>query len=162
MSQAMKLATRNEELEKELRDIDHVALAVEADCNSAVKENNRRVCRLQVITIALMYIFSMIFYFHTLMLVQEKLENVMTQVHVLERELTVERREVQELRADLEACRLEKRNIQRTLECTLDEKKQMSDKINQLTVIGMLKLFIFFIFFLLTTWATYIEGESLT
>ena len=69
MSQAMKLATRNEELEKELRDIDHVALAVEADCNSAVKENNRRVCRLQVITIALMYIFSMIFYFHTLMLV---------------------------------------------------------------------------------------------
>lgn len=50
MSQAMKLAKRNEELEKELRDIDHVALAVEADCNSAVKENNRRVCRLQVIT----------------------------------------------------------------------------------------------------------------
>jgi len=49
MSQAMKLAARNEELEKELRDIDHVALAVEADCNSAVKENNRRVCKLQVI-----------------------------------------------------------------------------------------------------------------
>lgn len=48
MSQAMKLAKRNEELEKELRDIDHVALAVEADCNSTVKENNRRVCRLQV------------------------------------------------------------------------------------------------------------------
>ncbi|KYN32569.1 hypothetical protein ALC56_13050 [Trachymyrmex septentrionalis] len=107
MSQAMKLAARNEELEKELRDIDHVALAVEADCNSTVKENNKR----------------------------EKLENVMTQVHVLERELTVERREVQELRADLEACKLEKRNIQRTLERTLDEKKQMSDKINQLTVI---------------------------
>ncbi|XP_014476061.1 PREDICTED: centrosomal protein of 135 kDa isoform X3 [Dinoponera quadriceps] len=112
MSQAMKLAARNEELEKELRDIDHVALAVEADCNSAVKENNRRVCRLQ-----------------------EKLEDVMTQVHVLERELTVERREVQELRADLEACRLEKRNIQRTLESTLDEKKQMTDRINQLTII---------------------------
>ncbi|XP_011695097.1 PREDICTED: centrosomal protein of 135 kDa isoform X1 [Wasmannia auropunctata] len=112
MSQAMKLAARNEELEKELRDIDHVALAVEADCNSTVKENNRRVCRLQ-----------------------EKLEDVIMQVHVLERELTVERREMQELRADLEACRLEKRNVQRTLESTLDEKKQMSDKINQLTVI---------------------------
>ncbi|XP_026829507.1 testis-specific gene 10 protein isoform X3 [Ooceraea biroi] len=112
MSQAMKLAARNEELEKELRDIDHVALAVEADCNSAVKENNRRVCRLQ-----------------------EKLEDVMTQVHVLERELTVERREMQELRADLEGCRLEKRNIQRTLDSTLDEKKQMTDKINQLTII---------------------------
>lgn len=64
----------------------------------------------------------------------------MTQVHILERELTVERREVQELRADLEACKLEKHNIQRTLESTLDEKKQMSDRINQLTIIGMLKL----------------------
>lgn len=60
----------------------------------------------------------------------------MTQVHVLERELTVERREMQELRADLEGCRLEKRNIQRTLESTLDEKKQMTDKINRLTIIG--------------------------
>jgi centrosomal protein CEP135 len=53
MSQAMKLATRNEELEKELRDIDHVALAVEADCNSTVKENNRRVCKLQVMLTSL-------------------------------------------------------------------------------------------------------------
>jgi len=61
----------------------------------------------------------------------------MTQLHVLERELIVERREVQELRADLESCRLEKRNVQRTLESTLDEKKQMSDRINQLTIIGM-------------------------
>ncbi|XP_029664443.1 centrosomal protein of 135 kDa-like isoform X2 [Formica exsecta] len=112
MSQAMKLARRNEELEKELRDIDHVALAVEADCNSAVKENNRRVCRLQ-----------------------EKLEDVMKQLHVLEHELIVERREVQELRADLESCRLEKRNVQCTLESTLDEKKKLSDKINQLAII---------------------------
>lgn len=60
MSQAMKLAKRNEELEKELRDIDHVALAVEADCNSAVKENNRRVCRLQVI-ITTNYIYCVCF-----------------------------------------------------------------------------------------------------
>lgn len=48
MSQAMKLAERNEELEKELRDIDHVALAVEADCNSTVKQNNKRVSQLKV------------------------------------------------------------------------------------------------------------------
>lgn len=57
MSQAMKLATRNEELEKELRDIDFVALAVEADCNSAVKENNRRVCKLQVNTLKYLCIY---------------------------------------------------------------------------------------------------------
>lgn len=143
MSQAMKLATRNEELEKELRDIDHVALAVEADCNSTVKENNRRVCRLQVIKDNCINVyFQQLFCFYTFILVQEKLEDVMVQVHVLERELTVERRAAQELRADLEACRLEKRNVQRNLESTLDEKKQMSDRINQLTAIGMLKLFI--------------------
>ncbi|XP_026666533.1 centrosomal protein of 135 kDa [Ceratina calcarata] len=111
MTQALKLADRNEELEKELRDIDHIALAVEADCNSAVKENNRRVSKLQ-----------------------EKLENVMARVHVLENELTNERREVQELRADLETCRLEKLNIQRNLESALDEKKQITNRINELTV----------------------------
>lgn len=61
----------------------------------------------------------------------------MTQVHLLEGELTVEHREVQELRADLEACKMEKRNIQRNLESTLDEKKQMTNRINELTVIGM-------------------------
>lgn len=65
----------------------------------------------------------------------------MTQVHSLEGELTVEHREVQELRADLEACRLEKRNIQRNLESALDEKKHMIDRINELTVIGMRFLF---------------------
>nr|XP_033320790.1 centrosomal protein of 135 kDa isoform X2 [Megalopta genalis] len=112
MTQALKLADRNEELEKELRDIDHIALAVEADCNSAVKENNEKVSKLQ-----------------------QKLQDLMTQVHILEGELIVERREVQELRADLEACRLEKRNIQRNLESTLDEKKHIIDRINELTII---------------------------
>lgn len=85
----------------------------------------------------------------------------MMQVHVLERELTVERREVQELRADLEACKLEKRSVQRTLESTLDEKKQMSDKINQLTVNGMLKLFIFDIFPFDSLGFLRVKGESL-
>lgn len=85
----------------------------------------------------------------------------MMQVHVLERELTVERREVQELRADLEACKLEKRSVQRTLESTLDEKKQMSDKINQLTVNGMLKLFISEIFPFDSLGFLRVKGESL-
>ncbi|XP_066590884.1 centrosomal protein of 135 kDa isoform X2 [Prorops nasuta] len=111
MSHAMKLAERNEELEKELRDIDNIALAVEADCNTAVKVNHMRVCKLQ-----------------------QKLDDVVTQVHVLENELMVERREVQELRADLTACKLEKRNIQCLFESALDEKKQMTDKINQLMI----------------------------
>lgn len=44
---------------------------------------------------------------------------------------------MQELRTNLETCRLEKLNIQCTLESTLDEKKQMTDRINELTVIGI-------------------------
>lgn len=60
----------------------------------------------------------------------------MARVHVLEDELTTEHREVQELRKNLETCKLEKLNIQCTLESTLDEKKQMTDRINELTVIG--------------------------
>lgn len=77
------------------------------------------------------------------MFIQEKLENVMARVHVLEGELTIERREVQELRADLETCKLEKRNIERTLESTLDEKKQMTDRINELTVIGIQNVYFY-------------------
>lgn len=48
MAQAVKLAERNEELEKELKDLDHLALAVEADCTSAVKEKDKKVQKLQV------------------------------------------------------------------------------------------------------------------
>ncbi|XP_011297074.1 centrosomal protein of 135 kDa isoform X2 [Fopius arisanus] len=113
MSQAMKLAERNEELEKELKDIDHIALAVEADCNSTVKENNRRVSH-----------------------IQEKLESALAKVSHLENDLLVEKRASQELRADLEACRLEKRSLQKILDSTAEEKKKLTDRINELTLIG--------------------------
>ncbi|XP_057321420.1 centrosomal protein of 135 kDa isoform X2 [Microplitis mediator] len=112
MTQAMKLAERNEELEKELKDIDHIALAVEADCNSTVKENNKRVSQLQ-----------------------EKLENAMTQIHQLETNLLGEKRTSQELRADLENCRVEKRNIQRKLEEVQEENRQLKNRVNDLDLI---------------------------
>ncbi|XP_008547784.1 centrosomal protein of 135 kDa isoform X2 [Microplitis demolitor] len=112
MTQAMKLAERNEELEKELKDIDHIALAVEADCNSTVKENNKRVSQLQ-----------------------EKFENAMTQIHQLETNLLGEKRTSQELRADLESCRVEKRNIQRKLEEVQEENRQLKNRVNDLELI---------------------------
>ncbi|KAL7292374.1 hypothetical protein TKK_0013972 [Trichogramma kaykai] len=111
MTKALKMAKRNEELENQLRCADRMALNAEADCNLTVKENNKRVCKLQ-----------------------KKLEDLMIQVHTLKSELTIQSREAQELRADLEACRLEKTNVQRILENTLEEKKQMTDKFNQLTM----------------------------
>lgn len=45
MRRALHLAERNKQLEKELRDIDQIALAVEADCNSAVRDNASKVSR---------------------------------------------------------------------------------------------------------------------
>lgn len=61
----------------------------------------------------------------------------MTQVHALECELAEERRRVQELKTDLGASRLEKLDIQQTLEFTLEEKKNLTDRINQLTAMGI-------------------------
>lgn len=113
MSKAMKLADKNEELEKELRDIDHIALAVEADCNTTVKENNKRVSELQ-----------------------EKIENMSLKINDLKANLLEEKRASQELRAEFEACKMEKRNIQRILDSTAEDKKQLTNKINQFTLIG--------------------------
>lgn len=48
MSRAVMLADRNKQLQKELHDIDQMALAVEAECNSTVKENSVRVSKIQV------------------------------------------------------------------------------------------------------------------
>lgn len=48
MSRAIMLADRNKQLQKELHDIDQMALAVEAECNSTVKENSVRVSKIQV------------------------------------------------------------------------------------------------------------------
>jgi hypothetical protein len=48
MTRAVILAERNKKLEQELRDIDQIALAVEAECNTTVKENSVRVSKIQV------------------------------------------------------------------------------------------------------------------
>lgn len=68
--------------------------------------------------------------------IKDKLQSVVVRVSELENELAVKHKQVQELRADLEASKLEKRKIHLTLDSTLDEKKQMTDKINHLTIIG--------------------------
>lgn len=45
MKRALHLAERNKELEREMCDIDQMALAVEAECNSTVKCNTVKVNR---------------------------------------------------------------------------------------------------------------------
>lgn len=45
MKRALHLAERNKQLEKELKDIDQIALAVEAEANSSAKTNAEKVSR---------------------------------------------------------------------------------------------------------------------
>lgn len=45
MNRALHLAERNKHLEKEMKDIDHLALAVEAECNNTVRSNAEKVNR---------------------------------------------------------------------------------------------------------------------
>ena len=65
------------------------------------------------------------------------MEQANTQIYVLENELTITRRELQESQADLESLKSEKRSIQRCLETTMEEKKQMTDRINELILLGI-------------------------
>lgn len=60
----------------------------------------------------------------------------MAEIHALRNEVSMSRREAQESKKDLETCRAEKSSLQRVLDNTLDEKKEMTDKINTLTAIG--------------------------
>lgn len=60
----------------------------------------------------------------------------MTQIHQLETNLLGEKRTSQELRADLESCRVEKRNIQRKLEEVQEENRQLKNRVNDLELIG--------------------------
>ena len=48
MMRAVRLAERNQILEAELKDVDGVAMSVEASCNTALRESSHHVTKLQV------------------------------------------------------------------------------------------------------------------
>lgn len=47
MQKAVNLADRNRQLEKELLEVDHMALTVESDCNTTVKRHSEKLLSLQ-------------------------------------------------------------------------------------------------------------------
>lgn len=53
MKRALHLAERNKQLEKELSDIDQMALAVEAECNNTLKCKTNKVNKYSVCIILL-------------------------------------------------------------------------------------------------------------
>ena len=67
----------------------------------------------------------------------------MLQIHDLEGEVLQLKQNNQDLQVSLEAMKNEKHHLRGNLENALDEKKKNSDRINELKMIGELKLFIF-------------------
>ncbi|KAG5872211.1 hypothetical protein JTB14_029820 [Gonioctena quinquepunctata] len=112
MRRAISLAERNKQLESEIKDIDQIALAVEAECNDTVKSNVDRFSRLQ-----------------------DQMNESVISIQNLERENAKLITEKKQLSAELDAVTLEKRNLQKLLEKEVEDKKRLTDKINNFTVI---------------------------
>lgn len=112
MKHALSLAERNTQLEKELRDIDQMALTVEQECNDSKKTCDVKMKKMQ-----------------------ERLQSALIELQSLEKELQTMRIEKEQMRADLDAARIEKRHLQGILEDSLEDKKSLSDKINCFTII---------------------------
>lgn len=112
MTRAFRLAERNKLLETEIRDIDRIALTVEAECNSTVKERNNKIHK-----------------------IQEKLDKSLIRIKELEVEVLELKRNNQEQQADLEKVRLERQKLRKLLDTNREEKKKISDKVNKYTII---------------------------
>ncbi|KAF5281939.1 hypothetical protein FQA39_LY00463 [Lamprigera yunnana] len=112
MKRALTLADRNTQLEQELQDMDRVALKVEADSNTAVRNANDKVSRLE-----------------------EKVCQLLLQIKCLEREIKELKQDKQALMSDFDAMKVEKRHLQSVLETTLDDKNRISNQLNKFTSI---------------------------
>nr|XP_022912788.1 centrosomal protein of 135 kDa isoform X2 [Onthophagus taurus] len=112
MKRALNLAEKNKILEKELKDIDQMALAVEHECNTTVKSNTETVNRLQ-----------------------NRLHEAVLQVQKLEREIMECKREKHELISELEIVKGEKKHLQGILESSLAEKNTASSRMAQYGII---------------------------
>lgn len=112
MRRALNLAERNKLLEDEMKDIDHIALSVEAECNNTVKSNFEKVTKLQ-----------------------DRMNESLITIQTLERENNKLKLEKTELISEIEAIKLEKKNLQIILETETEDKKRLTDRINNFTII---------------------------
>ncbi|KAJ8919321.1 hypothetical protein NQ315_003905 [Exocentrus adspersus] len=112
MRRALHLAERNKALEKEMKDIDQIALAVEAECNSTVRNNVEKIARLQ-----------------------DRMNESVIIIQNLERENSKLKQDKKELSADLDALKLEKKHLQNLVDTEIEDKKRLTDRINTFTII---------------------------
>ncbi|XP_046395691.1 centrosomal protein of 135 kDa-like isoform X2 [Ischnura elegans] len=108
MEQAVKLADRNKDLEKELHDIDRMALAVESECQVSLKEKGERLSK-----------------------IQERLESSIVRIHTLEQEILELKHKNADLKQQLDNNNKGKRSSQNNAEVVLEEKKKEVTKLNE-------------------------------
>ncbi|XP_057672202.1 centrosomal protein of 135 kDa isoform X2 [Diorhabda carinulata] len=112
MRRALNLAERNKLLEHEMKDIDQIALTVEAECNNTVKSNFEKVTKLQ-----------------------DSMNESLIKIQTLEMENNKLKLEKKELISEIETINFEKKNLQMLLETETEDKKRLTDRINNFTVI---------------------------
>lgn len=112
MRRALHLAERNRQLEKEMKDIDEIALAVEAEANSSVKDNAEKVTRLQ-----------------------DRINDSLKLIQNLESDNAKLKQDKVTISADLDAIKLEKMYLQKQLNMEVEDKKRLTDRINNFAII---------------------------
>lgn len=120
MKRALQLADKNKMLEKELHDVDKIALVVEQDCDSKVRTKVEQLESLH----------------GKLELMNEKLDASEERIDELQRMLTEARRRTKTQEADIEMLQDEKDKLLSTTESALHDKKKLTDRINQFSRIG--------------------------
>ncbi|XP_060532572.1 centrosomal protein of 135 kDa isoform X2 [Cylas formicarius] len=112
MRRAIHLAERNKQLEKEMKDIDAIALDVEANCNSTVQDNAKKVTRLQ-----------------------DRINESLVSIQNLQRENAKLKHLKVELTADLNSAKSEISQIKRQLNEEAEDKKRLMAKLKDCSTI---------------------------
>lgn len=120
MKRALQLADKNKMLEKELNDVDKMALVVEQDCDSKVRTKSEQLDTLR----------------RKVEEMRKLVDDGEQRIDGLERELTETRRRTKVQDADLQMVMTEKEKLRVIVEDALHDKKKLTDKINQLNCIG--------------------------
>nr|CAD7406110.1 unnamed protein product [Timema cristinae] len=107
MTRAVMLAERNKQLEQWMRDIDHMALSVEAECNTRVQEHARKLVALQ-----------------------DQLEKALEQIVVLEQETLDVQKTNKSLCAAIQEEQMHRELLQQSLDTALLENKSLCQQIN--------------------------------
>ncbi|XP_044747957.1 centrosomal protein of 135 kDa-like isoform X4 [Coccinella septempunctata] len=112
MKRAIHLAERNKELEKELKDIDRMAIAVEEECNDAVKNKTQKLTKLEM-----------------------ALKDALQEIQTLERTIAGMKKDKQQLEVDNDILRTEKKRMQDMLTDAVKEKSDVLERMNGMKLI---------------------------